>query len=418
MRAFDLLSSLGINGVAYFAWYAMLFLAPCYYIGPMLVPIAMLWKISKPRIRSDLSVSVILAANNEERGLRKFAQSVAEQTIRAEGCHIELIVVDDGSTDRTTQVARELVREGKIDKALKLDQRGGKAAALHLALTECTGDIIIAADADTTFDRDAFAEMLVYFDDPRVGAVSCTISPINADTNLITRYQAIEYAFIAYLRLCVSSALGMMPLVIGAFYACRRTAIEQVGRHDPHLVEDVDLALKLRRAGWRVAFAPEARALTGVPKTITAFIAQRLRWDQGLISLWARKAVVALDPRDANFSFVNALVLIGLLFFDNIMSTAILLSLAVLIYSGGEFGLVFLATIFIIESICVFFTFIAAAVEEQVPFSFVIYLPYFMAQMFVMRIIRMFTVIWELIFFSSLKNAYIPARVRSQMEVS
>lgn len=416
MRALDLMQSLGAYGLSYFAWYAILFLVPRYYIGPMLVPIAMLWKIAKPQIRPDLSISVVMAGNNEEHRVRMFVQSVIEQTIYAERGHIEVILVDDGSTDRMLQVARELQREGKVHKVLKLDQRGGKAAALNLGLMECTGEIIILADADTTFDRDAFAEILVYFDDPRVGAVSGVISPLNADASFITRYQVIEYAFVAYLRRCVSAAFGMMPLVVGAFHACRRTAIEQVGQHDPHLVEDVDLTQKLRRAGWRIAFAPEARAYTIVPETVKGLIAQRLHWDQGLISLWARKAAVALDPRDANFSIVNALVLIGLLLVDNFLAFIILLMLVEWLYSGGEFGTVFLAMIFIIESVCVFFTFMAAAVEGQVPFSYVVYLPYFMAQMFMMRIIRMVVVIWELIFLTSLKNSFVPSRVMSQVE--
>ncbi len=418
MDALDILRSWGVNSWLYFSWFACIFLTPYYYIGPMLVPIGMLWSRSKPAITPNLSFSVVVAGNNEEHQLRRFVESIAEQTICAEEGRIELVVVDDGSTDRTAEIAWELQREGKIDKVLKLDQRGGKAAALNLAHTVCTGDIIISADVDTTFDRDAFARILAYFADPRVGAVSCIVSPLNDDTNLITRYQVIEYAFFAYLRRCISSALNMMPMLVGAFYACRRTALQQVGALEPGAVEDVDLALKLRQAGWRVLLAPEARALTIVPDTIAGLIVQRLRWDQGVISLWTRKSVSTINPRNANFSILNALVLLEHLSHEVILGIIIGQLIFVLYITSAEFWQIYVGTIVIIESFLIFIVFIAAAVEGQVPFRYVVYVPYYIVQTYILRIIRSVSVIWELIFFSSLKNPVLPARVRSQVEVS
>src|SRR6202035_4622537 len=118
------------------------------------------------------TISVILAGHNEADSLRFCVRALAEQTILAERGGMEVIVVDDGSTDRMLDVARELQGKGNVDVVLRLDQRGGKSAAVNLGLSVCTGDIVVIADADTTFDRDAFAELLSYFADPRVGAVS------------------------------------------------------------------------------------------------------------------------------------------------------------------------------------------------------------------------------------------------------
>jgi biofilm PGA synthesis N-glycosyltransferase PgaC len=177
-----------------------------------------LWKrpTSFP-ICTDLTLSVILAGHNEEKPLRASIEALAEQTILATRGPIEVIVVDDGSTDRMFEVAKDLQREGKIDSVLRLEHRGGKSAAINLGLSACTGDIVVISDVDTTFDRGAFAELLGYFADPRVGAVSGSLGVRNASASLLTRHQAIEYAIGIALGRIVQDSLGMCDRV-GCFW--------------------------------------------------------------------------------------------------------------------------------------------------------------------------------------------------------
>jgi poly-beta-1,6-N-acetyl-D-glucosamine synthase len=137
---------------------------------------------------------------------------------------------------------------------LRLEHRGGKSAAINLGLSACTGDIVVISDVDTTFDRSAFAELLGYFADPRVGAVSGSLGVRNASASLITRHQAIEYAIGIALGRIVQDSLGILSIVSGAFGAFRRAALEQVGGQDVEVGEDADLTMKLRRAGWRILF--------------------------------------------------------------------------------------------------------------------------------------------------------------------
>jgi biofilm PGA synthesis N-glycosyltransferase PgaC len=127
----------------------------------------------------SLSLSVVLVGHNEQRPLRACVEALAEQTVLADGGVMQVVVVDDGSTDRMMDVARALQREGKIDTLLRLEHRSGKSAGVNLGLSACRGDVVIIADVDTTFDRDAFAEMLAYFADPTVGAVSGNIGVRN-----------------------------------------------------------------------------------------------------------------------------------------------------------------------------------------------------------------------------------------------
>src|SRR4029450_4604104 len=91
----------------------------------------------------------------------------------------------------------------------------------------------------------------------------------NASASLLTRHQAVEYALGISLGRRIADALGTPPIVSAAFGAFRRSAIDQVGRQDVEVGEDADLTMKLRRAGWRIRFAPEAVALTDGPGTLT-----------------------------------------------------------------------------------------------------------------------------------------------------
>jgi cellulose synthase/poly-beta-1,6-N-acetylglucosamine synthase-like glycosyltransferase len=124
-----------------------------------------------------------------------------------------------------SEVAISLQREGKIDQMLHLKQRGGKSAGVNLALSVCTGDIVVISDIDTTLDRNALAELIARFSDPTVRVVGGNLGVRNASVNLMTHFQAIEYAIGLSLGRCISDALATLPIISGAFGAFRRTAI-------------------------------------------------------------------------------------------------------------------------------------------------------------------------------------------------
>ena len=378
-----------------------------------------LWWRPVRAVAADLRVSVVLVGHNEQRSLRGCVEALAEQTLLVDRGVMQVVVVDDGSTDLMMDVARGLKREGKIDTLLQLEHRSGKSAGVNLALSVCREDIIIIADIDTTFDRDAFAEMLAYFADPRVGAVSGNLGVRNLSTSLMTRVQAIEYAIGFSLGRRVLDALGILPIVSGAFGAFRRAAIEQVGRQDVEVGEDADLTMKLRRAGWRIRFAPEANALTIVPETVAAFIAQRLRWDRGLITIWTRKFRGAFDPRQSTFGVLNMLSVVDVLVFQVLLALAFPAYLVWLYYYFGDFAATIVgATLLGYAALNLVAFFAAAAVGLQAPFHLVLYLPlYTVLQIILMRPIRLVAIMQELIFRSSYRDLYVPSHVMRQVEM-
>src|SRR6516164_9170537 len=411
MSALSFLWSLDAQSIILLFWYTTLLEIPRYVISALVTTAVALWWRPTRAAASDLTLSVAIVGHNEQRPLRACVEALAEQTFLSAGGSMQVVVVDDGSTDRMMDVGRALQREGKIETLLRLDHRSGKSAGVNLALSACRGDIVIIADVDTTFDRDAFAEMLAYFADPTVGAVSGNIGVRNLSASLMTRVQGIEYAIGFSLGRRIADALGILSIVSGAFGAFRRAALEQVGRQDVEVGEDADLTMKLRRAGWRIRFAPEANALTIVPETVASLIAQRLRWDRGLITIWLRKFRGAFDPRQSTFRILNMLSVIDVLIFQVGLALAFPGYLIWLYYYFGNFAITIVgATLVGYAAINLVAFFAAAAIGLQTPFRLVLYLPlYTVLHITVMRTVRLIAIVQEIVFRSSYRDLYVPS---------
>ena len=420
MQALSFLRSLDFSSLTLLFWYTVIFEIPRYTIGSIVIGATSLWERPRPpELIPNCKLSIVLAGHNEAKPLRTCIDGLAEQTILADLGVIEVIVVDDGSTDRTIDVALDLQREGRIDKVLRLEQRGGKSAAVNLGLFACSGDIVMISDIDTTFDRSAFAEMVGYFADPRVGAVCGNLGVRNADVSLITRCQAIEYAIGISLGRRIQDTLGILTIVSGAFGAFRRTALEQVGGQDVEVGEDADLTMKLRRAGWQVRFAPDAHALTDVPETVSALIAQRLRWDRGLITIWMRKFRGVFDPRQSTFRLIDVAALADVLGYQIVLAFALPVYLVWLYWHLGDLATTIIeATLIGLMALNVLSFLVAVATGIHTPVRLILYLPlYTVLQLTLMRVIRIVAIVQELIFRSSYRDPYVPARVMSQADI-
>ncbi len=261
--------------------------------------------------------------------------------------------------------------------------------------------------------------MLGYFADPRVGAVSGSLGVRNATASLITRQQAIEYAIGIALGRILQDALGILSIVSGAFGAFRREALEQVGGQDVEVGEDADLTMKLRRAGWHIRFAPDAHGLTDVPETVSALIAQRLRWDRGLITIWMRKFRSVFDPRQSTFRLLDVVALLDVIVFQIVLALVFPVYLFWLFYYFDAFAVTIIGATLVGLVVLNLVSFVAAAaMGVETPLRFVLYLPlYTVLQLSLMRIVRITAFTQEVIFRSSYRDPYVPARVMSQVEM-
>lgn len=257
-------------------------------------------------------ISVLLPGHNEGPSLERAIRGLNEQTLRPD----QIVIIDDGSTDNMASVGHSLRARGLVDVFISTGLRGGKSAAHNLGLTYCTGDIIVIADIDTTFDRDALERIIEPFADGRVGAVSGNLGVRNADASMLSRFQTIQYITAIGLGRRVNDMLFGLFIASGAFSAFRRDALAQVGGWAAGPGEDGDMSTRLRRAGWEIRFQPDAWALTDVPTTLSAFLRQRARWNRSFVMLRLRKHIQIMNPFNSNFSLRDAVATLDALFFE------------------------------------------------------------------------------------------------------
>jgi len=230
-------------------------------------------------------VSVLIPCFNEE----KVIVASVTRILHSDWKQLEVLVLDDGSSDATAAKVREAFGDDPRVALLSFEN-GGKARALNRGLEHAAGDVIVALDADTLFPPDTIPRLVRWFADPEVGAVAGN-AVVGNRLNLVTRWQALEYVTAQNLERRALAALGAVTVVPGAVGAWRRSALEALGGY-PHdtLAEDQDLTIACQRAGWRVEFDSEARAYTEAPDSVAGLLKQRFRWSFGTLQcLWKHR---------------------------------------------------------------------------------------------------------------------------------
>lgn len=248
-------------------------------------------------------VSVVIAGLNEEATICVAIESMLAQDWK----NLEIIVVDDASTDRMYEKAARYARRGLIRLVRNNGLRGrlGKPAGINLGLRLARGEFLLVLDADTTFDRNLIHACVAPFADPTVGVVAGNVHVRNQDTNLLTRLQTIEYAVSIDLRKQWTDLCGCTLQGSGAITAFRTATLQRDFAWMQELAEDTDICLRLRKAGWETVFAPEAVAITDVPEELGVLTRQRTRWDRGGLRNYFKKHWRLMLPSVAGWSFAS-----------------------------------------------------------------------------------------------------------------
>ena len=230
-------------------------------------------------------VTVLIPAHNEEPVIVQTVTSVLLSDLD----DIRVIVVDDGSRDRTLELLQTNFGKNEAVQIIHQENRG-KAAALNNAMSHARTDIVVTIDADTEIESDAIRKLLRHFSDPTVGAVAGNVKVGNR-SRWLTRWQALEYVTSQNMEKRAFDLLNCITVVPGALGAWRKEAIEQAGGITAETVaEDADLTIGIRRLGWRVTYDEEALAWTEAPVTAAALIRQRFRWTFGTLqSFWKHR---------------------------------------------------------------------------------------------------------------------------------
>lgn len=228
-------------------------------------------------------VSVVIPAFCEERMIARTLDGV----LAIDYPNMEVVVVDDASTDGTVERVMPYVRAGRV-RLVRKRANEGKAMALNDTLPCLRGELVLIIDADAVPDRNVLRYMVPHFRSARVGAV--TGNPRVANRNsLLTKLQLMEFASIVSLLRRSQRIWGRILTMSGVIGMFRRTALADVGLYSPEIAtEDIDVTWKLQRRHYDVRYEARALVWMQVPSTFGDLFRQRLRWAKGLTQVMRR----------------------------------------------------------------------------------------------------------------------------------
>ncbi|EGG42716.1 Glycosyltransferase [Candidatus Nitrosarchaeum limnium SFB1] len=259
----------------------------------LFVPMAVISKNredTQPDIKTFPKISIIVPAYNEEKVIAHTIEGLLETKYPKK----EIIFVDDGSSDRTLEIAMQYKDKIKILHK----ENGGKASALNYGLVYATGEIIVIQDADTIIGRHSLKEIVKGFEiNEHVAAVAGNIKVRNR-VNILTKCQALEYITGIQIVRRAFDVFGSITIVPGALGAFKKSFLSESGSYGKEtIVEDFDQTIKLLKAGLITQGSSKATAYTEAPDTLQDFMAQRKRWYRGNIQVLKRHSDALINPR-------------------------------------------------------------------------------------------------------------------------
>jgi len=244
-------------------------------------------------IRELPPISIIVPAYNEGRVLERALTSL----MRLDYPEYEVLVVDDGSTDDTLEVASEW--EGQRGTGLFrviTKPNGGKASALNAGIAHSMHPLVMCMDADSYLEPNTLLEAARHFGNPAVGAVAGNVKVENRGS-IVTRLQALEYIEGLNMPRRAQGFIAAVNIVPGPVGVFRREALEEIGGYDTDtFAEDADLTLKMLAAGWRIEYEDQAVAWSEAPESWRDLTQQRYRWTRGILQAIRKRKGLLLRP--------------------------------------------------------------------------------------------------------------------------
>lgn len=265
-------------------------------------------------------VSIVVPTYNEETTIEKKLGNLMTQDYEGE---VETIIVDSASLDRTTELAEEFYREkGLKVTILKETERRGKAHAINYAFTQCSGDIVVMTDADAVWKTDTLRQAISNFLNQEIGAVTGRQILLNPKQSMTTKTEATYRHIYEVLRLG-ESILDTTPIFHGEISCYRRSLLEEVS--EDSMADDSELAVKMRKKGYRAIYDPTAVFYEYAPPTFKSRFTQKVRRGQGLIQLFLREWRLLFNARYGKF----ATIIFPAEFFMHVISPLLLLAFIV-----------------------------------------------------------------------------------------
>ncbi|MBN1923233.1 MAG: glycosyltransferase family 2 protein [Nanoarchaeota archaeon] len=255
--------------------YFFLFLS-CFWVIVFLDNLDVLWEDPNPK--KKYQISVIIPAYNEEKNITKSIESTLSQNYPRE--LFEVIVVNDGSNDATRRICESYVKKGLIRLFNK--KNGGKASAMNLGIRHAKGELIFILDADSKADKNCFNNLIGYFNNSKVAAVTSSMT-VTSKKTFLQKIQWVEYLFSILMRK-IMSLFNCLHVTPGPGSIYRKSIIQEIGGFsEKTLTEDMEIAFNIQDKGYIIENSLNSVVLTNTPEKIADLIRQRRRWYTGFI---------------------------------------------------------------------------------------------------------------------------------------
>ncbi len=225
-------------------------------------------------------VSIIVPCYNEEKVLKASLESLMKLSY----AKYEILVIDDGSSDDTYLMAKNMeFNHGDIRLKAYTKPNGGKANALNFGIQKARGELFLAVDADSKLSPESLDLMVEYFEDEKIAAVAGSVYVTNTD-NLWTKLQALEYIQGLNLVRNGQAYFKLVNIIPGPIGMFRKEAVQKIGMYkDDTFAEDCDLTLRLIEAGYNIDYEIDAISYTEAPESLLDLLKQRYRWTRGIL---------------------------------------------------------------------------------------------------------------------------------------
>jgi cellulose synthase/poly-beta-1,6-N-acetylglucosamine synthase-like glycosyltransferase len=243
-------------------------------------------KPQKKRAPDELlpSFSIVVPVKNEEKVIDRLLVSLSKLNYPAS--KREIIIIEDGSTDKTLGICMNYAKEHANVKILQKPFSNGKPSALNYGLKHAKGDIIAVFDADNVPDANALMAVLEYFEDPTVAAVQGKTTSLNPKENMLTQFISYEEAVWCEAYLRGKDVLNLFVHLKGSCQFIRRDVLEQLeGFDEAVLSEDMEISARLVENDYKIRYASDVVALQESPSNLKTLFKQRTRWFRGTMEV-------------------------------------------------------------------------------------------------------------------------------------
>lgn len=231
-----------------------------------------------PSPNTDFLITVLIPAYNEENSIESTINHVMQSDYPKN--KLEVIVINDGSSDSTSKIVKQLIKKYPRLKLIN-KENSGKADSLNLGIKKAKGELIAVVDSDSFPSPNSLKKLTGFFNNPEMGAVTSFVTVRNKNDNFFAKIQSLEYVILAWSRKLLDF-VDSVYVTNGPLSLYRKSFIVKVGGFDKNTVtEDIDITWNLLNHDYKTAMCLDANVSTIAPSKFKSWFKQRTRWGLG-----------------------------------------------------------------------------------------------------------------------------------------